>query len=67
MNKRWTIKELKEKSDNEIVFRIICEKQRKLDSCMPLYKRLQEILDRIADKSSDNYARIMNANRWKRK
>ena len=47
MNRRWTIKELKEKSDNEILQGILQERMSELHPYSPLRDRLQKIQNRL--------------------
>jgi hypothetical protein len=47
MKFRWTIKELNEKSDDEILRALVVERQSTLNGYAPLYKRLAEIYDKL--------------------
>jgi hypothetical protein len=58
MQFKWSMKELKEKSDNEIIHGILAEKMSELNSRSFLYKRLREIIwaenKQITDGQQDN-------------
>ena len=50
MNFRWTMKELEEKSDDEILRGLIVERQSTLNMYAPLHKRLAEIYQKLNDR-----------------
>lgn len=47
MKNRWTMRELKEKSDSEILRGILQERMSELHPYSPLRERLQEIKNRL--------------------
>jgi hypothetical protein len=53
MLSKWTTKELKNKSDDEIVVAMLAEKMSRLRSDSPLHKRLQKIAKAIDGKITD--------------
>ena len=47
MKFRWTMKELKEKSDDQVIRGIIAERMSELNTYSPLNERLQKIYNAI--------------------
>ena len=50
MNFRWTLKQLKEFSDNKIIRGVLAERMSELNPYSPLRKRLQELYNNYDQK-----------------